>query len=149
MEDIFIKPLINLPDEQDIEVVERKGIGHPDTICDMAVEKVSNKISEFYMKEYGSIMHYNVDKALVVGGTSIPSYNGGKILKPVEFIIAGRATMSSDSERARIEDIASEAINAHFKDVFRFFDIGEHLDIKVIIRPGSRELVELYQRILL
>ena len=63
MESIVVKPLINLPYEQDIEIVERKGLGHPDTICDMAVENVSNKISEFYLQEYGAIMHYNVDKS--------------------------------------------------------------------------------------
>ena len=90
MEDIVIKSSVNLPYEQEIEIVERKGLGHPDTICDMAVEKVSNKISEFYLNEYGTIMHYNVDKALLVGGTSTPSYNGGKVLNPVEFIIAGK-----------------------------------------------------------
>jgi S-adenosylmethionine synthetase len=28
------------PDAQDVEVVERKGIGHPDTICDALAEEI-------------------------------------------------------------------------------------------------------------
>ncbi len=147
MVNISIKPLSNLPKNEDIEIVERKGLGHPDTICDLAVEKVSNKISEFYLKEYGAIMHYNVDKALLVGGTSLPSYSGGKVLNPVEFIIAGRATVEEGSKQYRIEKIAVEAIKEHFENIFRFFNVSNHLNIKVYIRPGSKELVELYQRI--
>ena len=77
----------------------------------------------------------------------MPSYNGGKILKPVEFIIAGRATKNKGSKQSKIEDIANEAISDHFHNAFRFFDVSKHLNIKVNIRPGSRDLVELYQRI--
>ena len=147
MEDIVIQPLVHLPCEQEVEIVERKGMGHPDTVCDMAAEKVSNRISEFYLKNYGAIMHYNVDKALIVGGASEPFYKGGKILKPVEFIIAGRATINTESDLSKIKDVAIQAIKDHFKNVFSFFDVAKHLSIKVKIRPGSKELVELYQRI--
>ena len=147
MEDIVIKSLVNLPYDQDIEFVERKGLGHPDTICDLAAEKVSNRISEFYLKEYGAIMHYNVDKALLVGGSSRPSYNGGKILQPIEFTIAGRASMNKKSKITKIKKLAVGAINEHFDNVFRFIDVSNHLNINVNIRPGSMELVEMYGRI--
>ena len=74
------------------EMVERKGIGHPDTICDCIAEEVSIALSKYYMEQFGGILHHNVDKALLIGGSSQTAYRGGKILDPIELILAGRAT---------------------------------------------------------
>lgn len=147
MKNIVIKPLTNLPYEQDVEIVERKGIGHPDTICDKAAEQVSVELSKFYLKEFGSIMHHNVDKALLVGGVSNPGYNGGKITKPIEFIIAGRATSMKNEKDLPINEIAIKAIKNYFKRLLRHLDVDRDLAINVKIRPGSIDLVELYERI--
>ena len=92
-------------------------------------------------------MHYNVDKALLVGGKSRPSYNGGKVYKPIEFIIAGRATMDNSATESAIKDLAAEAVSDHFDNVIRFLDVDKHLKVKVRIRQGSGELVELYKRL--
>ena len=32
--------------QQPVEIVERKGLGHPDTICDLLVEFLSNRLSQ-------------------------------------------------------------------------------------------------------
>ncbi|MGL1376881.1 methionine adenosyltransferase, partial [Vibrio parahaemolyticus] len=45
-----------------------------------------------YLKAYGSIQHYNVDKALLVGGESAPRFGGGRLLTKLRMIICGRAT---------------------------------------------------------
>ena len=37
------------------EVVERKGLGHPDTLCDGIAEAVSRALSKEYIKETGNI----------------------------------------------------------------------------------------------
>lgn len=47
------------------ELVEHKGIGHPDTIADNIAERLSELLEEVYILEYGTIQHYNVDKVLV------------------------------------------------------------------------------------
>lgn len=52
------------------EVVEIKGRGHPDTICDLICERVSNDLLTFYQTQCGRPLHYNVDKALLVAGTA-------------------------------------------------------------------------------
>jgi S-adenosylmethionine synthetase len=42
MRNIVIEKGDYLPvEEREIEIVERKGIGHPDTICDLVCESVS------------------------------------------------------------------------------------------------------------
>ena len=48
-----------------MEVIERKGRGHPDTIADDLAEELSRQLIKAYLKEYGKVMHYNVDKVLV------------------------------------------------------------------------------------
>jgi S-adenosylmethionine synthetase len=65
------------PHQGRIEVVERKGVGHPDTICDNIAEQVSIALSKYYLDEFGTVMHHNVDKGLLVGGIARPSYGGG------------------------------------------------------------------------
>jgi S-adenosylmethionine synthetase len=63
----------NLADEG-IEMTERKGIGHPDTVCDEVTEQFSILLCKQYLKEFGVIMHHNVDKALLIAGQSKPLF---------------------------------------------------------------------------
>ncbi len=56
----------NLVDDT-IEMAERKGLGHPDAICDAISEQISVELCKYYLKEFGAIMHHNVDKALLIG----------------------------------------------------------------------------------
>ena len=91
-----------------VEMAERKGIGHPDTICDKITEQISTELCRYYIEEFGAIMQYNVDKALLIGGQSKPSYGGGKIIQPISLIIAGRATSQIMDKKIPVEDIAVE-----------------------------------------
>lgn len=93
MKDIFVKRL-NCPpvEEREFEIVERKGIGHPDTICDALCENASCALSKYYLQKFKRILHHNLDKGLLVAGESEVKFGGGKILKPIKITIAGRAT---------------------------------------------------------
>lgn len=77
------------------EIVERKGIGHLDTICDLVMEDISVELAKLYIKEMGYIMHYNLDKAMLVAGESENRFNGGIITKPIRFIFGDRATSNN------------------------------------------------------
>ena len=66
---------------QPVEIVERKGLGHPDTICDMLSERLSVALSEHYIDQFGFILHHNVDKALLSAGRSEPAFDAGHILE--------------------------------------------------------------------
>lgn len=74
------------------EICEHKGIGHPDSLCDGAAEAVSRALCRAYLEAYGAVQHYNVDKALLVGGESAPHFGGGRLLTPLRLIVCGRAT---------------------------------------------------------
>ena len=61
-------PKDRLASEQPVEIVERKGLGHPDSICDALAENLSQALSHYYQSHFGYNLHYNVDKALLWGG---------------------------------------------------------------------------------
>ena len=78
-------------EELDVEIVERKGIGHPDFMADAASEAVSIALSKHYKEKFGHILHHNVDKGLVVGGEACPIFGGGEVTQPMYIVVAGRA----------------------------------------------------------
>lgn len=144
---ILISPLkSNLPYEHDIEIVERKGKGHPDTICDGIAEEISIALSKYYIEEFGSIMHHNVDKALLVGGTTEPAYQGGKIVKPIEITIAGRAIKRKGAKILPIDEIAVEAAQKFLRQQIKHLNLEDQVVINSKIGPGSGELIELFSR---
>lgn len=71
------------------EVVERKGIGHPDTLADGISEAISRSLSGYYLEEFGQILHHNVDKVLIIAGQSQPRFGGGSISKPPSVVVGG------------------------------------------------------------
>ena len=46
------------------EIVERKGIGHPDSVCDASADACSRALCKYYFKHFGRYYHHNVDKAV-------------------------------------------------------------------------------------
>jgi S-adenosylmethionine synthetase len=77
--------------QQRVEVVERKGKGHPDTLCDKAAEELSVRLSEYYLEVFGRVQHHNVDKVLLVGGQSNARFGGGDVIEPIYILMSGRA----------------------------------------------------------
>lgn len=144
---VTLESLPGLPaDEQPVEVVERKGLGHPDTICDALSEELSLGLSRFYRERFGAILHHNVDKALLWGGRSRPAFGGGEVLAPIEIFLAGRATAEWHGVCVPIEELAVEGSQRWLAAHLGHLDAREHVRIHSLVRPGSSELVELYLR---
>ena len=76
--DLVVRSLEAIAALREVEVVERKGLGHPDTICDAIAEHFSVRLSRYYLERFGAILHHNVDKALLVGGSARPAFGGGE-----------------------------------------------------------------------
>ncbi|OGV78190.1 MAG: S-adenosylmethionine synthase [Methylotenera sp. RIFCSPLOWO2_02_FULL_45_14] len=129
-----------------LEIVERKGIGHPDTICDALAEELSRTLSRYYLDQFGLILHHNVDKALLCGGQSRACFSGGEVLKPIEIYLAGRATEIVGGVRVPLQELAIESSRRWLRENLRFIDIDRHVRLHCHIRPGSAELTELFLR---
>lgn len=130
-----------------IEMAERKGVGHPDTICDEISEHISMELCRYYTKEFGAIMHHNVDKALLIGGQSEPAYGGGKVIQPITMILAGRATAQIKDKKIPVAEIAVETAKEWLRKNIRHLDVSKDMDVISKIRPGSEDLVALFNRI--
>ena len=69
MDNVFINALGRIPvQEQPLEIVERKGLGHPDSICDAIMNDMSAALCASYIETFGTILHHNMDKALLGAG---------------------------------------------------------------------------------
>ena len=135
-----------LPQHSPAEIVECKGLGHPDSICDALAEEVSLALCRYYLRAFGTILHHNVDKALLIGGASKAAFGGGQVLQPMEFILAGRAVLQFQGRNIPIEELAQESIENWIRQHLRHVKPAEHLSIQTKIRPGSTELTELFGR---
>jgi len=131
---------------QPVEIVERKGIGHPDTICDALAEELSRALCRFYLEQFGFVMHHNVDKVLLWGGTSQPRFGGGVVTAPIELFMAGRATCEYKGITVPIEELVRESCVQWLQSHFHALDPQRHIKLHSLIRPGSIDLVELYLR---
>ncbi len=89
-----------------VEVVERKGLGHPDTICDALAETLSRNLCRAYQERFGQVLHHNVDKALLCGGRAVPAFGGGTVLTPITVYLAGRATAEIGGSSIDVAQIA-------------------------------------------
>ena len=133
-------------DDGPVEIVERKGLGHPDTICDALAEEFSRALSRWYLDRCGFIVHHNVDKILLRGGSSTAEFGGGSVLEPIEIYLAGRAVMQLGQEMLPVEALAVEGSRRWLREHLHALDPERHVRIRSLVRPGSADLVELYSR---
>ncbi|MEM3836142.1 methionine adenosyltransferase [Pyrobaculum sp.] len=131
-----------------VEIVERKGQGHPDYIADGISEWVSRYLSRYYLQRFGVILHHNVDKTLVVGGQAAPRFGGGEVLQPIYVLVSGRATYEVRTRDGVVKiplgPVVIQAARDWIKQHFRFLDPDAHVVIDYRIGHGSADLVGIY-----
>jgi S-adenosylmethionine synthetase len=84
------------PYDPPIEFVERKGLGHPDTLCDRLAEELACQLARDYEQHTGAVRHFNVDKAILAAGAVDIGFGGGEHLKPSKLVLVGKATFGFD-----------------------------------------------------
>ena len=133
------------------EIVERKGVGHPDSVCDAAADACSRALCKYYFEKFGRYYHHNVDKAALVGGISKPEYGGGLIIEPEYFLIVGRAInqimKENKLEYIPVATLCLDACRQVVGDVFRNIDINsnKHIQFDYAVRPGSIDLTGVFE----
>ncbi len=143
---ISVEPLSVEPlNKQDIEIVERKGIGHPDSICDGIAESVSQGLSRYYREHFGRILHHNTDQVELVGGRSNPVFGGGEILRPMYLLLSGRATMHFGDESIPTHRIAIGAARNYLEENMPHIDVDSHIVIDSRMGEGSVDLQENFE----
>lgn len=150
MKNIIIEEIKWQPVESmNVELVERKGLGHPDYMADSVAEEVSRALCRYYLGKYESILHHNLDKVLLVGGQASPRFGGGEVLQPIYIIVSGRVTTEVKVD-GRIESIPVGtlmigAVKNWIKRNFRFLDPEKHVIVDYKIGKGSADLVSIFR----
>ncbi|MEM0093998.1 MAG: methionine adenosyltransferase [Thermofilum sp.] len=139
------------PERLPVEIVERKGVGHPDYIADSVAEAASRELCRYYLEHFGRILHHNLDKVLVVGGQSAPRYGGGELLQPIYILVSGRATtevVQSDGSKVSVPvgPLILRAVRKWLSSSFRYLNPEEHTIIDYRVGKGSVDLVDIYSR---
>jgi len=132
-------------DHPPVELVERKGRGHPDSICDALAETLSRNLCRHYLERYGTILHHNVDKALLCGGSAAPAFGGGEILRPLEIYLSGRAAAAGEG-KLPLDEIVVEGSRSWLAENLHALDPERHGRLHNVLRPASQALDHLFVR---
>ncbi|MFA4828506.1 MAG: methionine adenosyltransferase [Thermodesulfovibrionales bacterium] len=132
--------------EHRVEIVERKGTGHPDYMCDSMMDAISVALSKEYIREFGTILHHNIDKGLLAAGRVEKIFGSGRVIQPMELTIGDRATFRAGGREIPVADIAVDAAKKWVKNNMRFVDPERHLKYRVVLAPGSEELTDIFLR---
>ncbi|HOZ36160.1 MAG TPA: methionine adenosyltransferase [archaeon] len=112
----------------EIEIIERKGIGHPDTIAD----NLSEGLSKSLLKEYKTFKHFNVDKTMVCAG----EIEKGAFKNPVRIVFAGQYTKVNNIDKI-LDSVVKDILN---------FEIKNGLKYKIynFLNQGSPDLNDIF-----
>lgn len=108
-------------------MVETKGKGHPDNICDTLAEKISANYSKYCLENYGMILRHMIDKLSILGGGTKVKFNGGEMISPIKILVNGRFTDRYNNQKIDYMKIVNEIIKKYFHELFPMIDIEKDL----------------------
>ncbi len=147
MRNITVESLRNIPVEaQAVELVERKGRGHPDSICDAIMEEISVALCREYLNTFGRVVHHNIDKGMLVAGKTSPRIGGGKVDESMLLVMGDRAIYEVQGKTVPVGDIAVATAHDWLRKNLRFVEPQVHMRFQNEIKPGSPELTDIFDR---
>jgi len=147
---IYITGVNELPlPKRNIEIVERKGIGHPDSVADALAEEVSKALCKMYIKEYGHILHHNTDETQIAAGQSAPRFGGGTIIDPSYILLVGRTTTHIDDGKIKkslpCKPTALLAARRYLERTFPNLNSDSEVVLDARLGMGSDDLTGVYK----
>jgi len=131
-------------EDQEVEIVERKGIGHPDSISDGLAESVSRALSQLYLDRVGKVLHYNTDETQLVAGRAAPAFGGGEVVEPIYILIVGRATKEYEGEQLPVDSTALAAAREYLAEAVPELEYGTDVVVDVKLGEGSGDLQDVF-----
>ena len=145
MRTVIVEPLTSpRPADQQVEVVERKGVGHPDSICDAVAEQISIALSQEYVRRFGRILHHNCDKGMLIAGQVEHAFGGGRQIKQIRLMFGDRATSEFRGETIDVAEIAAAAARQWIAEHLRHVDAERHVLYESALAPSSPELSGIF-----
>ncbi|WP_217489822.1 methionine adenosyltransferase [Streptomyces malaysiensis] len=121
------------------ELVERKGVGHPDTMCDAIAERASRYYAQYCVEHFGRVAHHWFDKVMLFGGEATIDFGEGELTKPYTVLYAGKGAYRYADQPIPLEDILFKAAADTLAEVTTGFDPERHLTVQceVVDHQGS------------
>ena len=147
---IYVEGLNEIPvPMKRVEIVERKGIGHPDSVADALAEEVSKALCKMYKKEFGHVLHHNTDETQIAAGQAAPKFGGGHIIDPSYILLVGRATThvgeGKDLKSLPCKPVALKAAREYLKKTFPNLDVDSEIILDAKLGMGSDDLTGVYK----
>lgn len=143
---IKVEALQQIPlEQQEIELVERKCIGHPDSLADGVAESISRALSRAYLEECGAVLHHNTDQGEIVAGESRPKYGGGMVIRPIYMLLDGRATKQFNGIHIPTDAIALEAARNYLRTTLTNLNLERDIIIDCRLGTGSTDLRDVFK----
>jgi len=111
------------------EVVERKGIGHPDTLADGIAESISLDYSNYCKQRFGVILHHNLDKIMLIGGLGKFGFGVGRMIKPWRLILNGRLSEKFGDEKIDTKKIQLESAKRFLQKAVPRLNLDKWLEV--------------------
>ena len=146
MLNLFLKDNLIPIEDQPFEIVERKGLGHPDTLADGIAESISIEYTDYCLNKFKAVLHHNVDKIAVIGGLGEFDFGYAKMKKPIKIILNGRMSESFGKTTIDIKEIQVSATKKYIRKVLPFLDIQKWVNILSFVSASSRNPVWFHPR---
>ena len=147
---IYVEDIHDIPTPRGkIELVERKGIGHPDSVSDGLAETVSRALCKMYLKEFGTVLHHNTDETQIAAGKAAPRFGGGTIVDPTYILLVGRATTevmkNKELKELPCKPTALKAATEYMRKTFPNIDVESDIILDAKLGMGSDDLTGVYK----
>jgi S-adenosylmethionine synthetase len=124
--------LVN-PEASNLEIVERKFRGHPDSLAD----QVAQRFTQLYIKhswqtfpelENKFFPNFSADKVTLCGASTSWKMGSYKVLKPVQALLIGKITQNIGGKTINVDQIFRTAINETFEKCLGHTDANVSVD---------------------
>jgi S-adenosylmethionine synthetase len=120
-----------------VQIIERKGWGHPDKLADDLAETLSRAYSQHTLKNCGAVLHHNFDKLCLLGGRSEVSYGSSKIVEPIRVLVNGRVSRSFGGKALNVDELITNTCKSFFKKRLPLINCEENIEILLNINLAS------------
>jgi S-adenosylmethionine synthetase len=121
-----------------VEIVERKGLGHPDTLADALAERLSCCYSRHCLEQFGAVLHHNLDKLYLRGGHARTALGVFEMTAPVTLTIGGRVSTSFAGQPIDYRGLFEQTACDYLSTVLPNFDHAHWLQIEHATSDRSR-----------
>lgn len=136
------------PRLMEFEIVEKKCIGHPDTLADGLAEHLSVMYSKYTKEKYGAVLHHNFDKVGLLGGASYVKFGEGYLTSPIRVLLNGRASTKFGNSTIHVNKLLTRWTKDFLGERLPLLNVDKDLSYQYNLSnqssPGKTE--EKYQK---